>query len=142
MTLADGRLKELDNAALSAEERALLRCRVAADLIHAGRYEAARETLGELWRGAGERPDVGGLGERATAEVLLQAGVLSGWLGKLKGAQEAAKDLISGGAALFEKLGETDRTASARADLSLCYWREGAYEEARAILESAAALVK
>jgi tetratricopeptide (TPR) repeat protein len=68
--------------------------------------------------------------------------VLSGWLGKVKGAQEAAKDLISESAALFEKLGEYDRTASARADLSLCYWREGAYEDARAILESAAALAK
>lgn len=50
MTLADERLKELDNPSLTTDERALLRCRVAADLIHAGQYEAARESLGELWR--------------------------------------------------------------------------------------------
>ena len=142
MTLADERLKELDNPSLTADERALIRSRVAADLTHAGRYEAAREALGELWGGAGERPKVEGLGERAAAEVLLQAGVLSGWLGKGKGAQEAAKDLISESAALFEKLGESDRTATARADLALCYWREGAYDDARAILESASALIK
>jgi tetratricopeptide (TPR) repeat protein len=142
MTLADERLGELDNPSLTTDERALIRCRVAADLIHAGQYEAARDSLGELWRGEGERPNVEGLGESTAAEVLLQAGALSGWLGKVKGAQDAAKDLISQSAALFEGLGESDRAAAARSDLALCYWREGAYDEARAILESASALIK
>lgn len=68
--------------------------------------------------------------------------MLSGWLGKVKGAQDAAKDLISENAALFEKLGEEKRAADARADLAICYWREGAFDEARAVLESAAALVE
>ena len=142
MNLADEGLKELDNPSLTTDERALLRCRVAADLVHAGRYEAARESLGELWRGEGARPNVEGLGESTAAEVLLQAGALSGWLGKVKGAQEAAKDLISESAALFERLGESNRAAAARSDLALCYWREGAYSEARAILESASGLIK
>jgi tetratricopeptide (TPR) repeat protein len=142
MNLADERLKELDNPSLTEDERALLRCRVAADLIHKGQYVAAREALGELWRGTGERPNLEGLGEKATAEVLFQAGVLSGWLGKVKGAQDAAKDLISESAALFEKLEESNRAAAAHVDLALCYWREGAYAEARAVLESAAALIK
>lgn len=142
MTLADERLKELDNLSLTADERALLRCRVAADLIHAWQYEKAREALGELWQGVGERPNLEGLADKTAAEVLLQAGVLSGWLGKVKGAQEAAKDLISESATLFENLGDSDRAANARADLAICYWREGAYTEARAVLESAAALLK
>jgi tetratricopeptide (TPR) repeat protein len=142
MTLADERLRELDNPSLTTDERALLRSEVAADLIHKGQYEAAREALGELWRGTGERPNLEGLGERAAVEVLLQAGVLSGWLGKAKGAQGAAKDLISESATLFEKLGEPNRAASSRADLALCYWREGAYSEARAVLESADALIE
>ncbi len=143
MTLAaDERLKELDNPGLTANERALLRSEVAADLAHKGQYEAAREALGELWRGTGERPNVERLAERTTAEVLLQAGVLSGWLGKIKGTQEAAKDLISESAALFEKLGESNRAAAARAEIALCYWREGAYSEARVMLEEAAALIK
>src|SRR5215207_1367813 len=141
MTLADERLKELDNPSLTADERALLRAQVAADFIHKGRYEAAREVLGDLWRSTGERPNVEGLGDMAAAEVLLQAGVLSGLLGKVKGAQDAAKDLISESAALFEKLGEAQRAADARADLSICYWREGAYAEARAVLESTSALI-
>ncbi len=142
MNLADERLKELDNPSLTADERALLRSQVAADLIHKGKYEDARETLGELWRGMGERPNVEGVTEKTAAEVLLQAGVLSGWLGKVKGAQEFAKDLISESAALFEKLGEAKRAATARADLSICYWREGAYADARAVLESTTALIE
>ena len=141
MTLADERLRELDNPALTENQRALLRCRVASDLIQRGQHEAAREALGQLWRGIGERPNVEGLEEKTAAEVLLQTGVLSGWLGKVRGAQDAAKDLISESATLFEKLGEAQRAADARADLSICYWREGAYGEARAVLESTAALV-
>ncbi|HEX8354071.1 MAG TPA: hypothetical protein VF611_14280, partial [Pyrinomonadaceae bacterium] len=142
MTLADERLRELDNPTLTGDERALLRSQVAADLIHKGQYEAAREALDELWRGTGKRPNVEGLRDRATAEVLLQAGVLSGWLGKVKGAQDTAKDLISESAALFEKLGESNRAAAARAESALCYWREGAYSEARLILEQAAANIR
>jgi tetratricopeptide (TPR) repeat protein len=142
MNLADDRLKELGNRSLAADERAALRAEVAAELIHKGQYEVAREALGDLWRGVGERPNVEGLGDRAAAEVLLQAGVLSGWLGKVKGAQDAAKDLLSESAALFEKTGEAKKAAGARADLAICYWREGAYGEARAVLESAAALVE
>jgi hypothetical protein len=68
--------REPGNASLTADERALLRARVAADLIHKGRYEDAREALGAFWQGAGERPNVEGLGGRAAAEVFLQAGAL------------------------------------------------------------------
>jgi tetratricopeptide (TPR) repeat protein len=140
MNLADERLKELDNPFLTTDERALLRCRVAADLSHRGQYEVAREALGELWRGTGLRPNLKGLSERAAAEVLLQCGSLSGWIGasqQVAGAQEEAKNLISESATLFEKLGETNRVAGARSDLALCYWREGAYNEARVLLTSA-----
>jgi tetratricopeptide (TPR) repeat protein len=134
MTLAEERLSQLDNPSLTEGERVALRCRVAGEFIHTGQYEAAREALGEYWRGAGERPNVEGLDERTAAEVLLQVGALSGWIGAKAGAQEAAKDLISESAALFEKIGETDKAASARSDLALCYWRAGAYDEARVIL--------
>src|ERR1051325_3480101 len=108
MNLADERLKGLENALLAPDESALLRCRVAADLLDAGRYEAARDSLGELWSGIGLRPNVEGLGARASAEVLLLAGVLSGRLGasrQRRDAQEAAKDLISESISLFESLG-------------------------------------
>jgi tetratricopeptide (TPR) repeat protein len=140
MNLADECLKELSAPSLSANERARLRCRAAADLIHTGQYEAAREALGDLWRGIGERPRVEGLDERAAAEVLLQAGALSGWIGatqQVYGAQGAAKDLVSESAALFERMGDGDGAATARGDLAICYWREGAYDEARITLTEA-----
>lgn len=125
MNLADSRLKALDSLSLTTDERAILRCQVAADLIHAGQYEAAREALGEIWRGIGERPNVGGLEERTAAEVLLQVGALSGWIGASRqeaGTQEAAKDLMSESAALFERLGEVARAAVSRSDLALCLY--------------------
>ena len=140
MNLADEHLKELDGLSLGPADRALARCRVSADLISKGEYEGAREALGELWRGLGRRPEVEGLDERAAAEVLLQVGALTGWIGasrQAQGAQAAAKDLISEGASLFEALGETERAAAARSELALCYWREGAYDEARVLLTSA-----
>lgn len=140
MTLADERLKELENHSLTEDDRALVRCRVAADLIHTGQYETAREALGDLWQGVGERPNVVGLQEMAAAEVLLQAGALSGWLGasrQIQGAQEAAKDLISESASLFEKMGEGNRATAALGDLAICYWREGSYDEARITLKEA-----
>lgn len=141
MNLADERLKELDDPSLAADERALLRCTVAADLMHTGLYTDAREALGEFWRGIGERPNVEALNERTAAEVLLQCGALCGWLGasgQTTDAQAKAKDLLSESAALSEKLGDSNRAAAAQNELALCYWREGAYDEARLLLEEAA----
>lgn len=140
MTLAEQRLLELDNPSLTSDERALLRCHVATELIRSGQYEIACEALGAFWRGAGERPDVKGLAEKTAAEVLLRVGVLSGWIGtcrQIQGAQESAKDLISESASLFESLGLPERAAAARCKLAPCYLREGAYDAARVLLVSA-----
>jgi len=133
-------LRELDNPSLTKDERALLRCRVAADFIHKGQYEAAREALGEHWLGIGKRPNLEGLDEATAAEVLLQVGSLSGWVGassQVMGAQEAAKDLISESINLYESIKEIEKAATARSELALCYWREGAYDDARIHLERA-----
>jgi tetratricopeptide (TPR) repeat protein len=140
MTLADQRLKELDNPSLTTNDRVMLRCRVAADFIHAGRYEAAGEALGELWRGVGERPDVKELKPTTAAEVLLQCGALTGWLGSarnVEGAQEQAKDLLSESQRLFESQGRHERVSEAQYELGICYWRAGAYDEARLIMVEA-----
>jgi hypothetical protein len=78
MTLAETLLKQLENPALSRDERAQLQCQIAADLEHRGQYEPAREVLGELWQDVGQRPTLKGLSELTAAEVLLRAGTLSG----------------------------------------------------------------
>ena len=126
--------------AARTDEDALRRCRRSQSLFQAGDFEGAREALGELWPGAGARPAVEGFGARAAAEVLVQAGRLTSALGgsrRSAAAQEAAKNLLSEGAELFERLGDAKKLAEARAELGLCYWREGAFEEARVLLRSA-----
>jgi tetratricopeptide (TPR) repeat protein len=140
MTLADERLKELDNPSLTNNERVLIRCRVAADFAHAGQYEAAREALGELWAGLGERPDVKKLPPVVAAEVLLQCGTLTGLLGHARnvaGAQAKAQDLLSEAARKFKSQGRSDKAAEAQCELGACYWRLGAHDEARVIMRDA-----
>lgn len=129
-------------APASRDEDSLRRCSLSNSFLKAGDYEGAVEALEGFWRGVCERPAAEGLGTRAAAEILLQAGRLTSALGgmrRIDGVQEAAKNLISEGAGLFERLGDARKVAEAHADLGLCYWREGAFEEARVVLRSALA---
>lgn len=112
-------------------------CELAKNLAEAGEFESACETLQPFWPGLLHRPDTTGLGDEDKAELLLRAGTLTGWVGSAKqiaGAQEAAKDLISESASIFEALGKSEKFAEARVDLAICYWREGALDEARITL--------
>lgn len=123
---------------ISEHVRAL--CAGAKELEEAGKLEDARMLLSEFWQRIGDRPKVEGLAEPAKADLLLRVGALSGWLGgarQIPGAQETAKDLISESAAIFEKLGLTEKIAEARVDLGICYWREGALDEARITFDDA-----
>jgi tetratricopeptide (TPR) repeat protein len=129
---------------LSADERALLRCGLARRAEGAGDYEEARVLLAPFWPHADQRPQVGGLGHQASAELLLRAGVQTGWMSGARGGglpQETAKDLITESLVLFERLGLPERAAEARAELATAYWREGAFEEARALLAEALELL-
>jgi CheY-like chemotaxis protein/tetratricopeptide (TPR) repeat protein len=140
MHLAKELLAEIDNQPLSANERALLRCRLAKHQEWAGDFEAAREALGELWRGVGFRPNLEGLDKESKAEVLMRVGALTGWIGsagQIEGSQEMAKDLISESIRFFEELGNRSKVGEARSGLALCYWRAGAFDEARVMLQEA-----
>jgi tetratricopeptide (TPR) repeat protein len=145
VTLADERLKELDDPSVNAGERVLLRCRVAADLTQAGQYEDAREALGELWPGLGERPMVKKLPPEVAAEVLLQCGTLNGLLGharNIHGAQAEAQDLLSEAARRFRAQGRYEKASEAQCELGACYWRRGAHDEARVMMREALAPLK
>lgn len=140
MSLASQSVRRTRDRALGLNEQALLSCQRAKELEDAGNYEAAREAMGNFWRRIGERPKISGLNKHAAAEVLLRAGSLSGWIGsanQIDGAQEKAKNLISRSAAMFEALHETEKVAEAYIDLAICYWREGAFDEARVTLQEA-----
>src|SRR5829696_6854134 len=138
MTLRASLLRQIENPSLSYSHRAELRCELAKSLEDAGEYEEARRAMGELWQRVGERPKLKGLDRSTAAEVLLRAGVLSGWIGhanQIEGAQEAAKNLISESATHFEEIAYPKKVLEARTELAVCYWREGAYDNARIILQ-------
>src|SRR4051812_30614278 len=133
-------LHYIADPSLTPNERARLRCQLAKQLEDVGNYEAAREALGELWQGVGYPPIVDELDQEMAAEVILRAGVLTGWIGCMKqieGSLEAAKDLISESLTLFENLQDIFKTAEAKMELGHCYWREGAFNEARDLLKEA-----
>ena len=60
-------------------ETAVAQCQLARTLEETGEFDLAREALGSLWQGVGERPQTEGLAEETKAELLLRAGTLSGW---------------------------------------------------------------
>ncbi|MDT4953100.1 MAG: two-component system, NtrC family, response regulator AtoC [Acidobacteriota bacterium] len=137
MNLTSQLLRQIDSDALNLTDRALLRCQLAKELEDSGNYEAARGAMGELWQRIGDCPKVDGLSQRAAAEVILRAGSLTGWIGsanQIEGAQEIGKNLISESVTIFEALQETEKVAEAYIDLAICYWREGAFDEARVTL--------
>jgi len=125
----------------SPVERARLSCALARKFEKAGEYGAAHEALMEFWPDRNSPPIVEGLDELSKAMVLHRVGALVGWLGSSDqtDAQERSKNLLTQSVEMFTSLGQTVRVAEARGDLALCYWREGAFDEARINLSTALA---
>src|SRR5437660_545856 len=127
-------------ASVRADQSAMAACREAKALENIGEYAKARDALAPFWNQVGERPRIEGLSPKDQAELLLRAGSLSGWLGssgQVAGAQQFAKDLISESLRRFEEQDAREKVAEARTDLAICYWREGAMDEARIWFQSA-----
>lgn len=140
MSISNELLHRIADPALTHDERVRLRCQLAKELEDVGNYEAARTAMGDLWLGVGHRPVLEGLNRATGANVLLRAGVLTGWIGcakRIEGSLGAAKDLISESLAIFETLHDKLNTAEAQMELGHCYWREGAFNEARDLLKEA-----
>jgi tetratricopeptide (TPR) repeat protein len=120
--------------------RAELCCELAKDFENKGEYEEAREVLSGLWPRVGERPKLTGLDKGTSAEVLLRAGVLTGFIAsshQIADAQEKAKNLISESLTIFESRKFKKKIAEAQIELALCYWRTGEYNEASDLLKLA-----
>lgn len=110
-------LHRINDPALSPDERAQLRCQLAKRLEQGWNFEAAREAMGDLWQRIGEHPRLGDLHEETSAEVLLRAGALTGWIGSLRqieGAQETAKNLITKSIEIFESIKLPEKSSEAR----------------------------
>jgi len=144
MTLRASLLRELDNSGLSVDRHAEVCCDLARDFENTGEYEAARRALRDYWRRIGEQPKLSGLEETTAAEVLLRAGVLTGYVGsknQIEEAQENAKDLITQSQAIFEARSNKKKIAEAHTELALIYWRTGENNEARDLLTEALSLL-
>jgi tetratricopeptide (TPR) repeat protein len=127
-------LKQSKNAVY---EGIITSCNFAKKLEESGEYANAVHEMGNWWQGIGVRPNVNELPDGQKAAVLSRIGALSGWLGSMQqipDSQEKAKDLISEAAYLFQKINDHQNWAETRSDLAVCYWREGAFDEARVIL--------
>jgi tetratricopeptide (TPR) repeat protein len=113
-------------------------CSKTSELIYAGQYESARNELGELWAGMGERPQLN-FTPQLNAEILLQCGTLSGWLGSAKqlDIQEKAKDLLTEALHIFQTLRIKTKVSETQCELGNCYFRQGSYDKARIILDKA-----
>lgn len=129
-----------EGSAAHTERSVQVACRAAKELENVGEYEAAFEAIAAFWPGIGERPRTEGLPKADEAELLLRAGALAGWLGgsrQIAGAQEFAKALITESIKGFEELGLSERVAESQTDLAVCFWREGAMDEARSWFQTA-----
>lgn len=130
----------LDASHLTVNEQALIRCQTALDLKDKNDYKGIREVMRPLWSRVGDRPEVSELHASVSAEVLLCVGTLTGWIGSKEGiaqAQEVAKNLISESISFYESMGDKRKVAAARVELAICYWREGALDEARIMFNEA-----
>ncbi|HEX3085408.1 MAG TPA: tetratricopeptide repeat protein [Pyrinomonadaceae bacterium] len=125
---------------LTRNEQAKICSDMAKQMVRVGEYNAAAEALAEFWPTFSDEPQVDDLDTAMRAIVLLRVGAVISSMGsadQTAGSQDRAKDLITRAVELFESLGDKLHVAEARGDLGLCYWREGAFDEARITLADA-----
>ena len=128
----------------SREERALFDCHLAQQHEDRGEYEQARLQLSLFWPTFAEDPDLTGLGPVAKGRLLRRVGALTGRLGRinqLPAAQERAKDLLTLSLEVFQSLEDRLEVVETKYELASCYWREGAFDEARIVINSALSLL-
>ena len=133
-------LAKLDSSDLTLNESARLRCEAARELKDRGEYDRAREVMRPFWQTFGERPNTAGLHGSIAAEVLLVVGILTRWIGsknQIKDSAQIASDLISESITYWEAQTDAWKVAAARAELAMCYWREGALDNARVMFAEA-----
>src|ERR1043165_4636034 len=133
-------IQQIADPNLTTSERVRLRIRLSKELEEAGKYEEARGGVRELWPHGGGRPLLGGPDAATKAEGLSRGGTPTRWIGgakQIEGAQEIAKNLITESLAIFEELHDAEKVAEAQVNLAYCYWHQGEFDEARALLRDA-----
>ena len=111
------------------------RCSKASQRMYAGKFEKAKDALGEFWHGVGERPNVESYPPQIAADILLQSASLSGCLGDAKGrdVHGKAKELLTEARDIFRAHNNQAKVSDANYELGCCYFRAGAHDEARIV---------
>lgn len=120
---------ELSSAALARAE----------ELKAKGRYHEAAEALSAFWPETDAVP-TGRIFSEADCLLWLRAGSLTSALGatfQQRGSQEQAKNILTATSEYAAGAGLQDLWLESQKELGTCYWREGSFSEARAILEPA-----
>jgi signal transduction histidine kinase/FixJ family two-component response regulator len=129
----------LNHSALTESQQAQACCVIGHEHLKKGEFDEGCAALERWWK-VGEWPHMEGLGQKAAAELLFTAGSLSGWMAgakKVAGGQKNAESLLSGAITLFNLLGERRCAAESKIELAYCYYRQGLFDYARAILREA-----
>ncbi len=130
-------ISDVSQAPLTESERVEACCTIAREKLEVGDYDGGVAAL-KAWWAVGQWPIQDGLTNKAAAELLLTAGMLSGLLAstnRFAGGQRPAEALLSGSIALFEQLGNKTRAAEGRIELSWCYFWQGLFDLARVGLQ-------
>src|SRR5262249_21342487 len=123
---------------LTESEKAEASCVIAKERLEIGDYAAGVAAL-EPWWMLGKWPAHHDLTDNATAELLLTAGTLSGWMATTKqvnGGQKPAEAMLSAAIILFERMGKKSRASEARIELACCYFWQGLFDLAKLTLRS------
>lgn len=123
---------------LTGSEKAEASCVIAKERLEIGDYAAGVAAL-EPWWTLGQWPCHDDLTDSATAELLLTAGTLSGWMAttmQVNGGQKPAEAMLSGAIILFERMGKKSRASEARIELACCYFWQGLFDLAKVTLRS------
>src|SRR6185503_10602878 len=130
----------LDSSDLTRNESARLRCEAALELKDRGEYDRAREVMRPFCPTFCVCPNTAALHGAIAAELLLVVGILTRWIGsknQVKESSQIASDLISESITYWESQTDAWKVAAARAELAMCYWREGALDNARVMFTEA-----
>ena len=136
--MVGNQLIETQKTGLTESERVESYCAIARERLEVGDYDGGVAVLQSRWH-LGQWPIQAGLNSKASAELLLTAGTLSGLLAstnQFTGGQRLAEALLSGSIALFEQLGSKDRASEGRIELGWCYFWQGLFDLARASFRS------
>jgi tetratricopeptide (TPR) repeat protein len=137
MKIVENSIEYTNYTAAEINTMAKICCQKARRFEDAGSYATAESVMQPFWNGVGTRPHIEHLEKEVRAEILLRCGVITGWIGNNKSiphSQEWAKDLISESLFIFENLGSAEKMVEAQIELAPCYWRGGAFDEARIFL--------